>query len=71
MPEESARSREARGKIRTTHDQMRSPSARKKYVPNKMMKMPATMWPIAVPTSVSRLTISLFDEVTASCADLM
>ena len=29
-PEESARSREARGKIRTTQDQIRLPSARKK-----------------------------------------
>ncbi len=29
-PEESTRARDARGKIRTTHDQMRLPSARKK-----------------------------------------
>ena len=52
-PEESAREREARGKIRTTQDQIRLPSARKKYVANRMMKKPATMWPTAVPTSVS------------------
>ncbi len=42
-PDESARAREARGKIRTTQDQIRSPSARKKYVANRMMKKPATM----------------------------
>ena len=70
-PEESARSREARGKIRTTQDQMRLPSARKKYVANRMMKNPATMWLTALVTSVSRETISLLLDVTASWADLM
>ena len=43
-----------RGNSRTTQDQMRLPSARKKYVANSTMKKPATMWPTAVPTSVTR-----------------
>ena len=36
-----------------------------------MMNTPATMWPSAVPTSVSRVTTCLFEVVTASWADLM
>ena len=39
-PEESTRSRAARGKRRTSQDQIRSPSARKKYVANRMMNRP-------------------------------
>ncbi len=35
-----------------------------------MMKKPATMWVRAVPTSVTRLTILVLEEVTASCSDL-
>ncbi len=41
-PDESARIRPARGKSRTTQDQISGPSARKKYVANSTMKMPAT-----------------------------
>ena len=58
-PEESARSRAARGKSRTSQAQIRSPSARKKYVANSTMNRPATTWPTAVPTSVTWPTASL------------
>ncbi len=58
-PEESARERAARGKIRTTQAQMSCPSARKKYVENKMMKKPARMWLAIVPRSLARLARSL------------
>ena len=40
FPELSTRSRATRGASRTTHDQIRSPSARKKYVANRVMKKP-------------------------------
>ena len=33
---------------------MRLPSERKKYVENSTMKKPASTWPTAVPTSVTR-----------------
>ena len=52
-PELSTRPRAARGASRTSQAQMRSPSARKKYVENSTMKNPATTWPTAVPTSVT------------------
>ena len=39
-PELSTRSRAARGAIRTSQAQIRSPSARKKNVANRMMKKP-------------------------------
>ena len=57
-PEESARRRPARGKSRTSQAQMSGPSARKKYVANSTMKMPATTWPTAVPTSLTLPTAS-------------
>ena len=44
-PELSTRSRAARGASRTSQAQIRSPSARKKYVENSTMKKPATTWP--------------------------
>jgi hypothetical protein len=53
-PELSTCSRAARGARRTIQAQIRLPSARKKYVENRMMKKPATTWPSAVPTSVTR-----------------
>ena len=53
-PEVSTCSRAARGTIRTSQAQIRSPSARKKYVANRMMKNPASTWPNTVPTSVTR-----------------
>ena len=52
-PEQSTRSRAARGASRTSQAQIRSPSARKKYVENSTMKKPARTWPTAVPTSVT------------------
>ena len=57
-PDESARSRPARGNSRTSQAQMRWPSARKKYVENSTMKMPATTCPTAVPTSPTLPTAS-------------
>ena len=57
-PDESARRRPARGKRRTSQAQIRWPSARKKYVENSTMKMPATTWPTAVPTSPTLPTAS-------------
>ena len=57
-PDESACIRPARGNSRTIQAQMRCPSARKKYVENSTMKMPATTWPTAVPTSLTRPTAS-------------
>ena len=50
--------RAARGERRTTQAQIRSPSARKKYVENSTMKKPARTWPSAVPTSVTRVRIA-------------
>ena len=43
-PELSTRARAARGESRTNQAQIRSPSARKKYVENSTMKSPARMW---------------------------
>ena len=54
------RSRAARGVSRTSHDQIRSPSARKKYVAKSVMKKPASTWVTAVPTSVTWVTTSPF-----------
>ena len=54
-PELSTWPRAARGESRTTQAQIRSPSARKKYVENSTMKKPANTCPTAVPTSVTRL----------------
>ena len=52
---DAARARRA-GRCRTSQAQIRSPSARKKYVENRTMKKPATTCPTAVPTSVTWLS---------------
>ncbi len=67
-PEESARRRPARGNSRTSQAQIRWPSARKKYVANSTMKMPATTCPTAVPTSPTRPTASSLKDEIVSCA---
>jgi hypothetical protein len=54
-PELSTRDRAARGAIRTTQAQMRSPSARKKYVENSTRNSPASTCPRADPTCVAWL----------------
>ncbi len=72
-PEESTRARAARGARRTSHDQMRCPSAMKKKVANSTMKKPAKTWVSVVPTSVIRVTTwpSLVWSVIMCCASLM
>ncbi|CAA9361307.1 MAG: hypothetical protein AVDCRST_MAG34-2492 [uncultured Nocardioidaceae bacterium] len=70
-PDPSALARAARGNSRTTHAQMRRPSARKKYVAKSTMKKPATTWPIVAPTLVARSTSCSFPVVTMFCASSM
>ena len=69
-PELSTRARAARGASRTVHAQIRSPSARKKYVENSTMKKPAKTWVTALPNDVTwaRTWPSLVCSVIASWA---
>ncbi len=66
-PEESTSARESRGKTRTTQDQIRSPSARKKYVAKSTMKKPATSSPSLAPTPVATPAMLEELEVTRPC----
>jgi len=62
-------SRAARGKIRTIHDQIRGPSARKKYVENRTSKAPVSTCPTVVVTLASPYSRRSFEDVIVACAD--